>query len=380
MHVVTKFSLGVLCPLVILCFLLSQSPHATAEGTEEETVIKLALLLCPELRELISSNNWFENLSNPVLLGEEEIRERQQSYEKILACLSYIESEHALPHVLRAVKTLVEYFIIFAGSYENTTLNITEPELILNLRCAERELVNLETTTDPAILELREYVGLPAPKGFVYLRHYPSKELMPKAVQSAFESENTRAVTFFCRYIAILSPPEVSVVEGQVKKRVLRKTVSHELIHAYINSTLGFADRSKLPRWFHEGVAIYFSGSGGAESATQVRPAIGGYVYTTYTIRDPTEYEEYEIVFDYLESKVGQENLYGLVKRAIKERAVGEIFASVGVGSFDHLLKDAKAWHSTREKISRGVILPILIIVFYLFWRMLPREEKPPSV
>ncbi|MCK5655956.1 MAG: hypothetical protein KAI03_06680 [Candidatus Aureabacteria bacterium] len=380
MYVVTKFPRVVLWTLLILCFFTSQTPYAMAQETEDETVIKLALVLCPELGEFISSDNWFDNLSNPVLMTEEEIRERQQSYEKIFVCLSYIESELTLPNILKAVKTLFEYFIIFAGTYEDTTFKITEGKGILNLLRAKRELVNLETTTDPAIVKLREKVGLPVPKGFVYIRYYPGKELMPKAVQPAFKSENTKAVTLLSRYVAVLSEPEVSVAKKQLKKRMLPKTVSHELVHVYINSNMSLLDRSKLPLWFHEGCAIYFSGSGGTESATEVSPTIGGYVYITYTVRDPKEYKEYKIVFNYLESKIGQESLYGFIKHAIEAGTIDQILASVGVPSFEDLLNDAKDWHSTRKNIKWGIILLILIIIIYLFWRMLPIEEKPPSV
>lgn len=352
MYALRKVHLVGLSALLVISFLISRSTYATSQETEDESVVKRALVLCPELRELIRSDDWLENLANPVLTTEQEIRRTERSYKKILDCLSYLESEADLPDFLKTVMRLVEYFIIFAGTSDS---NLTK-----------RELVNLEDTTDPAIVQIRDKVSLPPPKGFVYLRYYPSKIFMPKIIQTAFKSENTNAVTILSRYIAILQEPTVSLAEEQLKKRNLPKIVSHEMVHAYINSSLGLLDHSKLPLWFHEGCAIYFSGSGGSKTVIDFT----GIVYTT---TDPIEYKEYKIIFKYIESKLGKENLYRLIKRSIEGRTTDEMLTSVGAASFEELFYDAKVWHSTRQNIKWGTMLLILIVIAYKVWRKLPR-------
>ena len=83
-----------------------------------------------------------------------------------------------------------------------------------------RELVMLATTRDPAIARLREEVGMRPPRGLVYLKYYPSRDLMPEAISSAFDSPSIRAVTMSCRYIAVLDPPQPTPDAGTAHRRV----------------------------------------------------------------------------------------------------------------------------------------------------------------
>jgi len=205
-----------------------------------------------------------------------------------------------------------------------------------------RETLSLENSTDPAIVKLRNEVGLPAPKGFVYLVYYQDRKAIPEMIRPAFEDKQTRAVTFLCRYVAVLSEETASSGERQLKELVEPKSVSHELVHAYLNCSIPLAEHAKLPKWFHEGCAIFFSGSGETQSVTTVQRA--SELYTTYTVTSPKEYAEYKVVFQYLRSKFGRAEFSRLVRDAVETRTSDRMLEKAGASSFEAVLADANAW------------------------------------
>ena len=92
--------------------------------------------------------------------------------------------------------------------------------------------------------------------------------------------------------------------EQALQSQKLPKTLSHELVHAYLKSLTGSAGFDAFPIWYDEGLAIYFSGSG--EDTSIVTP--NGQIVVT-----PTEdYKHYQIVFDYLEAELGRAQLLTL--------------------------------------------------------------------
>jgi len=375
--------------LAITCTPILQAPAIASQQTGEDAVVKLALLTCPELVDLLGPDTWFEDLTNPALTSEVEIRETQIRYRRIFTCLSKMQERFQLPETLMAIKKLTEYFVDFAGLADDKLFDPSKPERktssttvkLLQSIMPKRELVDLQTCSDPAVVKLRDKVGLPAPKGFVYITYVRFKTLLPETVQPAFENQRTRAITLLCRYIIIKLDLPLSPAEDKLQKRVLPKTISHELVHAYINSAIGLADHSKLPVWFHEGCAIYLSGSGGTTSVIHTIRTFGGQIRMTYKLSDPLEYKEYKIVFDYLEAELGKEVLYALIKDTIQNRNVNQIYARANVQSFEQLLSDAEKWHNLRQNLPRYVLYGVLAVTGLVFWRALshgPRRRFPP--
>jgi hypothetical protein len=351
--------------------LFGELPRVAGQSADTEDVTALALLRCPELITLLQSDNWVEELFSPIVSDERELRQRQQSYRKIYACLSHLETQQRLPDRLSVIQKGTEYFLTFAGT------SPSPPELLIR-----RERILMETSEDPAVVILRDEVGLPAPTGFVYLVYFPNRQSLPEFLRSAFQDESTQAVTFMCRYVAILSKPDELLREGErkLKKRRLPKIVSHELAHAYINCSVGLMDHDKLPKWFHEGCAIYYSGSGGSDVVTELKRTGHGWVETQYRVRDPKDYAEYKVVFEYLDSRLGTQELNRAIKESVTAASAEEILKSVGAASYDELVKSATAWRRKWHLIYFVILLVVLVGVPFFIWMILPRERRPPSV
>ena len=138
---------------------------------------------CKELGELLHGTAWVEELAGPVFTSEAEIRTRQNHYERIYACLSDLQELRGLigqesgSDELKELKQLVEWLVLFTGTPENTVLprlTVLNPAARDSLReflDTERVLVDLQTSTDPAVRRLRD-AGLEAPRGFIYVRFF----------------------------------------------------------------------------------------------------------------------------------------------------------------------------------------------------------------
>ena len=350
---VTPLVLPTLRPVLPTATPTSQEVHAQTPSFQG----------CPELSvEFFAEEDWLEKLADPVLTSVQEVRKKALFYEKIHACLSRMDAEAALSEELEGIMRLTEYFMIFAGSA------VTSP--------TNSRLVSLKSIEDPAIVKLREKVGLPVPKGYIYVRFYSSRETMPEIVKQVFKDDSVTGATILSRYIAVLVEKPITWEERELQEQSLPKTISHELVHAYVNSLLGALNQDKLPKWFHEGCAIYFSGSGETDSVTMMRSAPEGIVYVTHTRSEPEEYQQYETNFRYLESKLGDEGLYQTIRDAIENRSVEPVFRSAKVMNYEELFNKAQAWHRTRRNVKMVIIIACPIILLIIAPRVLSGREE----
>jgi len=353
MFVQTKKILALLTVTLFLFLSPCRQVHAQAPPPRD----------CPALlAELFAEEDWLEDLADPVLTSVKDVRERALFYEQIHACLSQMETEAALSGELEGAMLLAEYFMTFAGS------SVTVP--------ANSRLVSLETIEDAAIVRLREKVGLPVPKGYIYVRFYSSRKAMSEMVRQAFKDDSVAGATILSRYVALLVEKPTAWEERELQEQSLPKTISHELVHVYVNSLLGALNQDKLPKWFHEGCAIYFSGSGETDAVTTMEPALDGVVYITHTRSEPEEYQQYETNFRYLESKLGEEGLYQTIKDAIENRTVDPVFRSLKVDNYEELFDAAQAWHRTRQNVRNAIIIACPIILLIVLIRVLPGRDQ----
>lgn len=337
------------------------------------TAIFLALcsLAIPDFLAIAEDVEKFnlEELLNPVYSSKEEIKKARETYKSTCADLDYfLELERIIAKgkapsavddldvldlgVLRAVKQLIELFLVFTETDEKFYKGL------------DYEWVNLETTRYSTIVKLREKVKIPPPEGFVYIRYFPDKESLPSAIQPVFRREGAKGATIFGRYIAILKEKGIEPAKEELQKRVLPKTLYHELVHAYINSVLGLK-RDRLPIWFHEGCAIYFSKSGGMESTIIKEPKIDGLTYITVVNFSPEDYGNYELVFNFLEDKLGKKRFYELIKKVVEEARVDPLLEEMKTNSFEGLSTRAKIW---RMKKDRVWWIALGLFLFLFFW------------
>jgi len=309
-----------------------------------------------QLERLTSQEGWFEQLLDPVITSSEQLVERQQLYASVNECL---EKEYdSLSADERMVYVLTRYFLIFAAGLE--TDENQSPLYLVELDSVDMEAIEL----------LREKAGIPPPQGYVFLRYYPTRSSMPELVRSAFEDEDVRGVTIFSRYIAILDETKELLGEQILQRQTLPDTVAHEVTHAYVNAALGSEQAKLFPTWFHEGVAIYCSGSG------EDKVVILGDLTVTRT--SPEDYKQYELNFEYLESEYGQDQLLALVGKAIKELRPSVMYEGLGYQGDEAFIAAATSW-GTRQVRNRFMVgIVVVIVVFLLLWRMIAPEVKCP--
>lgn len=301
------------------------------------------------VRQLVSTENWAEQLVNPVLSTSEEISERFELYAKAFQCLP--DDDETLPVELRFIKRWLAYFLIFIGGYQ-TPYN--ETKLIL---------YDFAQSNDPAIIKVRDEAGIAPPKGFVFVRFYASREAMPDLVRQAFSNEETAGVTILMRYIAILAEEKSTWEQQAMQSQTLPETVSHELVHAYMNSVLGL-DGFEIPKWYHEGLAIYFSGSG--KGHTVITPNI------TIQTTPPDEYQQYDTVFRYLEAKTGREKLLEKIKQSLEQVDPSILYQDLDIPNEQVLFAHASAWKQQRLLVNSVVLLAAILVLIWLITRFIP--------
>lgn len=219
-------------------------------------------------------------------------------------------------------------------------------------------IVNFADSNDKAIRRLRDQIKLPPPRGGAVVRIYHVKGEIPPPISRLF-TENVEGITRWCRFIAIDA-------DGMADDE-LKDTISHELTHAYICSTLGLHSDT-LPVWFHEGVALYLSDA--KDRYVSQTPFGEGRIAST-----PADYDEYHIVFNYLYHAFGEDGVSEFVRRALEDRSVSGALQSVaGEKTYDGLRMTAFTWRDDRKKKAAEVIygliaLAALIVVFFAYRR-----------
>jgi transcription elongation factor Elf1 len=308
-----------------------------------------------DLEPLTNGDITVEQLRNPILTSQTEINQRVDLYSNMYDCLDEGNST-LLEEDRKKFQTLLGYFLIFAGglgtSADETTL----------------DLVSLASSTDPGVAKIRDEAGIEAPDGYVFVRSYASREAMPGLVRRAFESPEVAGVTILSRYIAVLAEDKKTWPQRALQLQTLPETASHELIHAYVNSTLG-QSKLGLPAWFSEGLAIYFSGS--EKVHTIVTP--------NFTISNSSteDYQRYDTTFKFLEASHGRERLLELINLSIQEADPSILYQDLDISDDQVLVSLAVAWSQQRNNLARGGIIIVALIAALLLWRLAPEYNCP---
>ncbi len=245
------------------------------------------------------------------------------------------------------------------------------------------ERVDLATSLDPAVVRLREDVGLKPPEGWVFVRLYA--DFVPPLVDNALRRDGVAAVTIGTRYIA--APMEWGR-KGSWKGMIFgaprapewieppRETISHELAHAYINSYMGPDRVDALPKWFHEGAATYLSGS----NVQMVRR--GAERGDLRTVGPTDEYLLYERLFHLVRDHGGSDAINRFIHDSIDAATVAWEHAPKARIESELLLwdREGRLVSDQRWRSSRTVSIVFLIgLILFLFWIILRAQAPRPA-
>ena len=299
---------------------------------------------------LTKEDDWYEQLVNPLLITKAQVFEQLNTYTEIYNCLDQYDGK--LSADLEIIHTFTKYFLVFAGGYQTQS---NESYL---------SLVSLATSDDPAVMQMRDETGIKPPDGYIFVRFYSSREAMPDIVKRAFSKEGIVGVTIFMRYIAVLSTKESDWQQQALQFQALPKTISHELIHAYLNSFLGMKNLDALPKWYSEGLAIYYSRS--CENNTIVSPNF------TISTTSPANYKQYNLNFKYLETKLGRKHLLELIKQSIEKVSPSILYQELHITDEQELASNALAWKTQQDNLKIGLGIVIVLLLGFGLWRLMP--------
>ncbi|GEM_PF-1237915 len=215
-------------------------------------------------------------------------------------------------------------------------------------------IVMFEQSSDKAVQRLREEAHIAPPEGGAIVRVYQIKKEMPQPIHALFRGQ-VQGITRWCRFIAVSAEDK--------SRREIEDIISHELAHAYISSSLGLNDE-KLPQWFHEGVALYLSDAKD-QYVSQTRFGIERISWS------PKDYEEYRLVFRYLDSTLGRQRVAEFIQLVVQGQSVTEPLRTViGATSYDDLRARAMEWQKKREGRSGwlGLIVMFSAALILLLW------------
>lgn len=291
----------------------------------------------PLIQKLKQDPDWLNKLYDPVLSTSQQIQGRISTLEPIYQCLVQLPSP--LSAEKETILRLSYYFLVFVAGMDSAPGG------------SSLQLVDLVNMDDPALNRLRAETDISVPPGYAFLRIYNDTAAMPPPLRYLFEEEGVAGVTFLTRYIAVLEQTGLPWAEQALQSRSLPRTISHELVHAYVNSNLGAENAARMPAWFHEGVAIHFSNSG--ENQAIVTPN-----FTLYTT-PPLEYRQYNLNFQYLEARLGDQELHKLIQQSIELGDVDVLLASLNLGSISELSQQALNWEAEnqRHRLLIGVVV-----------------------
>ncbi|MCL4486745.1 MAG: hypothetical protein M1570_01275 [Chloroflexi bacterium] len=179
------------------------------------------------------------------------------------------------------------------------------------------------------------------------------------------------------RFVAVLTGASQGTIDSVVTYQTLEQTISHELVHAYLNSRIGLQNENRFPVWFHEGMAIYISGGSGSRTvdAQGVEVQVG-----------PTEdYKQYGMNFGYLESKLGRGRFLELLKDSVNQLDPMVPLRAANVGDYAALTALARDWqqktidetnfHRDAAKLSLSAVLALSLALFFWSGRARPAAE-----
>ncbi len=177
------------------------------------------------IQQLQAEPDWLDKLADPVINSDNEHKQRYGFYSLVYECLR--QQPGSLSDDLQAAYLLTAYYLTFLEQAPDTLHN----SLLW--------IVDPATFPDPALERLRSEVGLKPPPGRFYLRLYPSRLDLPLAVQSIFDNQNAFGVTILSRYIAVVVIDSIGWKGDQSVDAETGGTISHELVHAFVNASVG---------------------------------------------------------------------------------------------------------------------------------------------
>jgi len=310
---------------LLLLFVAPSTSYASGYQTDGN----LGLQSQPDCAEVLvtalEEGDLMGDLVNPVLNTQAEIEEKIALYKRVYPCIDELGIVFSQEDLELIDMLVLRFLYLVEGEGQQI------------------DLVDLETSDDPAVSRLRDEIGVPPPDGYIFVNHIDSRYEIPTYVTDAFLDPDVRGVALPFRFVIVLEESDTVFDDLGMEEKSRSKTISHELVHAYLEAKLDLED--DLPTWFHEGLATNLSGGAKTQTISLMIPGLSAEIVRTA----PEDYLTYDTVFRYLESELSEEGFNKVVREAIENNSVEGIFLATGFADFDELLVTAEKWGETHE-------------------------------
>jgi hypothetical protein len=250
----------------------------------------------------------------------------------------------------KALKTLLSDGLAFdLGSKKYTetigAIGVLD-EFVRQMESSDR--IEFATARDPGIIAIRDNLKIPAPKGFAYVL----TGVPPTDEDLAGKLDG---VTYNTRCIKIVSP--MVIYSHGLTDSPDREILSHELIHTYLRASIG-KKGGVWPKWFTEGLALYYSGAKIQEVKIKQYELGSSLVNSSLS----TDYANYLRVFIYLSKIEGKAKFEEFLRKSILLGSVEKPMEEfIGNKDFKELITETSYWELQR-------IVFILIVAVWFFY------------
>ena len=368
LRVTSSKEMLILLALGILCFSLATLVTKTTsygQGQVKETV-----QIDKELPEI---------LVNPELQDESSLREVAQQF------LFVLDSILTLPNTYKnhILKQGAIFFLRFnLGNPSMAEYTSIDDKIYVRMPKYEPKFRNLLLKfikqVYGKVAKKWEAIGLKRPNGFIYvwlLSNLDEMQYEFGIYEFEITEERTRAFALPCRYIVVpyraissyeelMLRIEASIIEPSAStekrlnreiekflKKQFKRNFTHELTHVFINSTVGFKGIEGMDKWFHEGMAIWFSKEK-EESLSR-------------------EYKDYRRLFEFIRMKYGNKQFLAFIREAITRGSViASLQSTFNIFFYGELQRKAENYYKEIKRIETGILAlcVIILIVVVIRW------------
>lgn len=239
-------------------------------------------------------------------------------------------------------------------------------------RTLEAFLAEVEDNKDEMRQTLEDF-SFPPLLGLTYLKLVENvDELQYSDLQAAEPGAQIQGVTYFCRFVVLplsyITARGIEELRGSALEpgvnvhatlrtwqresfRSLVGTFRHEMVHVWVNSSLGppyYRDEARYPDWFSEGSATFLAAD----------------VHTGLSER----YKGYQNLFFYLVERHGVEPLRAFYQRSLAGATADEsLEATYGIATVHELRARQERWHTLKDVVNTVLVLALLVVVLAAF-------------
>lgn len=191
----------------------------------------------------------------------------------------------------------------------------------------------------PVLKRLHKQIHCLVPQGYAFVQFSERGENIINGDIGSFEG-----VTAYVRFIEI----KVNDLDEVKKLRASPywEVLEHELVHVYINSTLGSNRYNGMPKWFEEGCALYFA-KNKPDKIVSIQNTSRGSVIAHSKMTE--EYCDYLKIFQFLSSFKGKRAFEDFITSCLTDRDPDtQLIEFTGISSYQNLLDKANAFKLAR--------------------------------